>query len=312
MGGVDHPVPHLWGEVHQRVVGRGGLRGEDVEARAPQPAFDQRLTDRQVVQKIAPGGVDEDGPGPDPLQEGGVYHASGLGGHSAVEGDQVAAGKQLLQREIGDTKAGLHLRRPAVGRVVEQGTAEGPQTAGHRLGDVPKAHQAHGALPQLRAAGGHDPLFEPDLPPLPHGPVARDPEAQGHEHEHHGHLRGGGGVAPLVVADEDGAAAGGLQVDGVIGHPLGVDQPQAGHPVHEGAVHRRDGVNKEKDRVGVLGEHGLQGLLPGTEYQLQGQGLYCMGKIGAVARLTAPDQNFHGERPPRRRTGRGPPDFFPL
>ena len=60
MGGVDHPVPHLRGEVHQRVVGRGGLWGEDVEARAPQPAFDQRLTDRQVVQKIAPGGVDED------------------------------------------------------------------------------------------------------------------------------------------------------------------------------------------------------------------------------------------------------------
>ena len=86
--------------------------------------------------------------------------------------------------------------------------------------DSPEAHQAHGALTQLGTSGGHDPLLEADLPPFPHSPVARNPEAQGHEHEHHGHLRSGSGVAPLIVADEDGAAAGGLQVDGVIGLSL--------------------------------------------------------------------------------------------
>lgn len=206
-----------------------------------------------------------------------------------MKGDQIAAGKQLLQRQIGDAEAGLHLRRPAVGRIVKQRTTEGPQTAGHRLGDVPEAHQAHGALTQLGTSGGHDPLLEADLPPFPHGPVAWDPKAQGHEHEHHGHLGSGGSIASLVVADEDGAAAGSLQVDGVIGYPLRVDQPQAGHPVHKGAVHRRDGVNEEKDCVCVLGEHGPQGLLPGAEHQLQGQGLDRAGEIGAVTRLAAPN-----------------------
>ena len=49
---------------------------------------------------------------------------------------------------------------------------------------------------------------------------------------------------PSRTAHEDAPLPGGLQVDGVIGHPLGVDELQVGQGLHQLVGDGGDGVYK--------------------------------------------------------------------
>ena len=73
-----------------------------------------------------------------------------------------------------------------------------------------------------------DLLLKLNLLPRLDGGVTGNPAAQGHEHEHNGVFRHRDGVTALVVAHKDALFPGGGGVDGVEGHPLGVNQPQLG------------------------------------------------------------------------------------
>ena len=117
--------------------------------------------------------------------------------------------------------------------VVVQLTAEGSQPLRRGPADVAEAHQPHLAGGELRDPLHHVPLLHLHLPPRPDRPVPGEGVAQEHQHQQNGLLRHGAGVAALVIADVDVPLPGRVQVDAVIGHPLGVDQPQLRQPVHQ-------------------------------------------------------------------------------
>ena len=297
VGGVDGPAGRLRRQVHQGVVGGGGLGGQGVHGDAPQAAVQQGPAHRQVVHQIPPGGVHQNGPGLYTLQKGLVHHAPGLVVHRAVEGQDITGGEQFLQGQIGHPQLRLHLRGPAVEGVVVQLASEGFQPPGGRLTDIPQAHQTHGLLPQLRAVGGHHCLLHLHLAALPHRAVAGDPVAQGHEHEHHRVLGHRVGVAPLVVAHVDAPLPGRLQVDAVEGHPLGLDQLQVGQQVQNLPVHIYNRIVKQHLGVRVVRRRLAGRTAQGAEYQLRPQLPGKLRHVGVIAGLGAKYEDLHGTTP---------------
>ena len=93
MGGQDH-VRHR----QQRVVRRGRLLLQHVEAGRPQPPGDEGLGQRHLVHHAAPAGVDEDGVGPQAGQLGRADQVVGVPVERGVHRDDVGALEQLAQR----------------------------------------------------------------------------------------------------------------------------------------------------------------------------------------------------------------------
>ena len=151
----------------------------------------------------------------------------------------------------------------------------------------------HCLLGQLRAARGHHRFLHLDLPPLPDGPVSGNPVAQGHQHQHHRVLGDGVSVAPLVVAHIDPPAPGFLQVHTVIGHPLRLNQPQAGQKVHN--LPARIGNRVGEQNLGIrVGGRSLDRRLPQRAVDHLGRELPCkVGHIRPVALLRPKNQYFH-------------------
>ena len=114
VGGQDHLLPYLRRQIHQRMVRRHRLRRQRVKTCAGDAPLCQCPAEGSIVHQVSPGGVDEDSRGLHPRQEGIVRHVPGLVGDGAVEADDVARLRQLLQRQIRHAQAPLLLGRAAV------------------------------------------------------------------------------------------------------------------------------------------------------------------------------------------------------
>ena len=118
--------------------------------------------------------------------------------------------------------------------------------------------------------------------------MASRPAAQDHQHQHHRMFRHRDGVAPLVVAHKDSPLSGGIHINGVESHPLGVNHFQPGEGVHDLPAHRGDGVGV---RVGLRRLE--RGLVGAAEYQFHGQVTHKSRGVEVVAGPGPVDQNFH-------------------
>lgn len=125
VGGVDGPVGDLRGQIHQGVVGGGGLGSQGVHSDAADTPVDQTLPYRQIVHQVAPGGVHQNDTRLHLGDQIGVYHVPGLVVNGAVEGEDVAGGGQLLQGQVFHPEVCLHLGGTAVETVIVHLAAEG-------------------------------------------------------------------------------------------------------------------------------------------------------------------------------------------
>ena len=111
-GGGLGAQPHQVGReddvrvVEQRVVLRR-LGVEHVQPDAAEPTGDQRLEGRVVVDQRPPAAVHQDGAGSGERQPLGVQQVVGLGRERQVQGDDVAAGQQLLEGAAAHPAGGL-------------------------------------------------------------------------------------------------------------------------------------------------------------------------------------------------------------
>ena len=96
MGREDHVV-----QAQQRAVGGDGLHGGHVGGCGVHLAGQQRFAQVAFVDQRAAGGVDEDHAVLHLRQGFTVDHAGVLRRQRAVQGDDVAAGVKLLQRNVG-------------------------------------------------------------------------------------------------------------------------------------------------------------------------------------------------------------------
>ncbi|MPM34086.1 hypothetical protein SDC9_80667 [bioreactor metagenome] len=137
-----------------------------------------------------------------------------------VETDDVAPGRQLLQRQVTDVQPRLRLCIPAVRCEIKDLAAIGPQPFRHGLTDGSEAHQPHGGNGQIR---GNVFLHQPhslSLAALTDHPVPPENSVKQHAHQSDGQLRHRRCVAPGVVAYIDAAGFRGLQVNAVKTHAL--------------------------------------------------------------------------------------------
>ncbi|CAN3962030.1 30S ribosomal protein S7, partial [Dysosmobacter welbionis] len=153
-----------------------------------------------------------------PPQQSGIHQIPGLLRDSAVEADDVALLRQLLQRQVGDVVFFLLFRQAAVLGVVVQLAAEGDQPLRRGPRNVSKSYQAHLAGRELRDPLHHAPLFHLHLPSRPDGLVPLQGMAQEHQYQQDRLLRHGPGVAALVVADVNAPLPGGGEVNAVKRH----------------------------------------------------------------------------------------------
>ena len=210
-----------------------------------------------------------------------------------MEADDVAAGRQLLQWQVGDAIALLLIRRTAGAAVIVHLAAKGGQPLRRSLCNVAKAYQTNPAGGQLRQAPGHTLLLDLHLPALPDRPVSGDGAAQEHQHQQDGLFRHGAGVAALVVAHPDAPLPGGIKVDLVIGHALGLDELQLRHPADEGAGDRRDGIREDDARVRRPGENFFLAAVPVQKDQFLLPDKRQRRKIRLITGSGAQNEYFH-------------------
>jgi hypothetical protein len=267
--GTEHQgVGELRRQAHQGMVRARGLRIVAVQPRAAQMAGADGLAQGGVVDESAAAGVDEKAAGLHPGQKIPVHQMPRLGVGGKVQAHDVAGCRQLLQRQTRYAQAGFRLRPRAVAGGVEDPAAMGPQQRRRGLADVSEAHQPHAGAGEVRRDVPLQNLYLPALQAGAHHAVALQDAALEHAHHHHRQLRHGDGVAPGVVAHIDAPLPGGLQVDAVEAHPLGVDEPQLRHPADEARPHDGDGGDEQRLRVAAGGEKLLLAAAPVAEHQL--------------------------------------------
>jgi hypothetical protein len=237
--GGDHHV----GEPEQRAVG-ARLGGEDVDARAADPAVLERQRERVLVHDSAPRGVDDQHAGLDEPEFPFADQAGGLRGLRQVHGDEVSLREQVLQRDQADAQL-RGARGGHVGVIGDHLHAERGQPLGDQLPDPAEAEDPR-HLPVELGAG--------ELRPLPLARLERGHRlrhvAGGSEQQPDGVLGCADGVRAGRVHHHDACLGGGLDVDVVEAHAgagedaqvrrmrqrLGVDPCRApdDHRVHVG------------------------------------------------------------------------------
>ena len=166
-----------------------------------------------------------------------------------------------------------------------------PLHAGLRDGAI--ADEAHAAVAQLAYALDHHALLGLDLLAAAHGGICLDGVAQAGEHQQHGLLGNGGRVGAGVVADHHAVRAGCLDVDGVEGHALRVDELELGHARDELRAHRADGVGHDEVGVCRLGEDLIVGRAARHHHQLRLAHDGKLWQVGPGPGLVADHEHLH-------------------
>src|SRR5581483_2353610 len=243
VGSEDHV-----GAADQRVIGRGRLLLQHVQAGAGDPAVVEGADERLLVDDAAAGGVDQDRGRLHQAQLALPDQVAGTAGERDVDREEVGPGQQLVERD-----AARVVTVEQVGgdeRVVgEQRHLEAAQTGGERAGGVAEAEQADGLAAQVAVgqgvlavpgAGANQAVMDRDLAD------EREPEAN----DVLGEALAGG---VRGVGDHDPARGGGEDGDVVHAAAGADDGAAAGEDVE---VVGGEAAAEEPDHVGVVGVGG--------------------------------------------------------